>query len=432
MSLTNVQTTELDITGSGAKSVSHDTGGSYNWIVVAMEGGSSDFSATVTYGGQSIAQKATERRSQSYRGDGRIIGFARVASDGSMPAAGSNTFEVTVAGSLNSGKARIWTGLAIDPSVVFDSAGQTILGTATSNIDCGASGIAFTAVNSQYSSIHSGVGPCTLDISAVTHTNGLSTNYGVVARSDIVSGTVSVSTSGTASSNLLVGIVDHDPTPDVDVETGPYEDFTDQTWTHTPGANAKGLITFHGRSGKNNDGSQTYGGKAVPVLVDGYQETWGESDGYNAIRGVLNISGRGDDSIVHDGSDGGNTVYAMSVKHPEKKLKVVGTAVDAGDGTDLQMGETMDPSGSDSIALVFTVNNTLGTVTGVNVNGRAGTKKWESDVNGKRMSVFVHKLLATDGPRFIGVQVSAAAKAITTVVVVGTRKSGRDQTIVIT
>lgn len=212
MAFSNIQSTVLDLAGGGTKSVAHDTVAAYDWIAVVLEGGSQDFSATVTYGGQAIAQKESVRAGTSYRGDGRCIVYARVASDGSMPSAGSNTFEVVVTGSPSAGKARIWTGQATTPAILSDS-DTASNESASASIVCGANdAIVFMAANAGGSGaalIHSGIDACDQDLTTLTHVSGgVITNYGVLARSDVETGTVTVSFLETAIGIALVGIVE--------------------------------------------------------------------------------------------------------------------------------------------------------------------------------------------------------------------------------
>jgi hypothetical protein len=212
MAFSNVQTTVLDLAGGGSDSVAHDTAGAYNWIAVAIEGGKNDFTATVTYGGQAITQKATDRIGASYRGDGRCIVFGRVAADGSMPAAGSNTFAVTITGTPAACKARIWTGLATNPAILSDH-DSAINAEALSSVAFGThAGMAFMAAcagGSGASAIHGGIGAVDQDLTTLSHFNSIIESYGVLAATDTTTtGTVSIDTTFTASMHALLGIVE--------------------------------------------------------------------------------------------------------------------------------------------------------------------------------------------------------------------------------
>ena len=214
MAFSNVQTTVLDLAGGGSDSVAHDTAGAYNWIAVAIEGGEADFTATVTYGGQSIAQKATDRTGISYRGDGRSIVFARVASDGSMPSAGSNTFAVTITGSPEACKARIWTGLATNPAILSDH-DSAVNATATASVAFGSkAGMAFMAAcvgGSGSSNIWDGYGSLDQDLTTLSWTNVVPVSHGVLAATDTTTtGTVTFSWYATAVMVALLGIVEGD------------------------------------------------------------------------------------------------------------------------------------------------------------------------------------------------------------------------------
>ena len=214
MAFSNVQTTVLDLAGGGSDSVAHDTAGAYDWIAVAIEGGQQDFTATVTYGGQSIAQKATDRTGISYRGDGRSIVFARVASDGSMPSAGSNTFAVTITGSPEACKARIWTGLATNPAILSDH-DSAVNATAAASVAFGTkAGMAFMAAcvgGSGSDNIWNGYGALDQDLTTLSWVNVVPTSHGVLAATDTTTtGTVTFSWYATAVMVALLGIVEGD------------------------------------------------------------------------------------------------------------------------------------------------------------------------------------------------------------------------------
>jgi hypothetical protein len=238
----------------------------------------------------------------------------------------------------------------------------------------------------------------------------------------------SLSVAGTVATLSMYGT----PGPLIDVETAPAsQGFADATWTHAPGQQAKALLTFYARTGsKEPDGSQTYGGLDVPIVSDGYQASWDEADGYSDVRAKVGLDGRTGDAIVHAGSAGGNNVYALTLRH-EKDLKIVDSAVHAGDGEDQTWGAVLDPQGHDSLAYIFTNNNTEGVVTPVQINGRSAVQKWILDTSGKRISLYVHELKASEGPQFIGAVISSAVKAVTHVGVVGASNRKRNQALLI-
>jgi hypothetical protein len=236
------------------------------------------------------------------------------------------------------------------------------------------------------------------------------------------------------STGLLLGpITSLGPGPIIDIASAPAsQNFADATWTHAPGQQAKALLTFYARTGsKEPDGSQTYGGLDVPIVSDGYQASWDEADGYSDVRAKVGLDGRTGDAIVHAGSAGGNNVYALTLRHDEP-LKVVASAVHAGSGDDQQWGATLDPAGRDAIAYIFTNNNAQGTVTPALVNGRSAVQKWVLDTTGKRISLYVHEVRASEGPQFIGATISSAVKAVTHVGLIGVAASRkRNQAIVV-
>lgn len=178
MALFNIQQTTLNISGaSGTYSVSHDAGSNPTWVVVAIAGGTQNFTASsVTYGGSALTLQESRRYGWiGGYGDTKSQVWYRINTG--IPS-GSNTFAVTHSG-ISVGRAIIYTGRSVGVVALADSGEEYGLNKTHGDISLSAgtlTGNAFFSIGSNSGGF--GAGPYYLSYRDVTFTvDGNSRGY---------------------------------------------------------------------------------------------------------------------------------------------------------------------------------------------------------------------------------------------------------------